>query len=185
MKKGIFILLTLFFFTTAYSQIEEKKSEKEVASKKGAWNDSDKKAALKAIKSIEAELDVFGKNKQQFIDCYLRKVEAKYSSFATANMDSKGCEKLATQCATSTLKSAEEDSKSMKGNWSKEDIKRMKNTIAEIDSDLDGLGKDKQPFIHCYMSRLENAYSSFYAADNDEKGCERLATECLKYLGYE
>ena len=185
MKKGFFIILTLFFFSTAYSQVTEKESEKEVASEKGNWNDSDKKAALKAIKSVDADLEVFGDNKQQFIDCYLEKIEANYSSFAAADMDSEGCEVLATKCATVTLESAEKNSKSVKGNWSKEDIKRMKDVMAEIDSDLNTFGKYKQPFIHCYMSRIENMYSSFYAADQDEKGCERLATDCLKFLGYE
>ncbi|CAG5081079.1 hypothetical protein [Parvicella tangerina] len=72
-----------------------------VSSKKGDWSKSDKEKAHKAIAEIDKELsDHYGDQKQDFIDCYLEKVENNYEDFATANADVDGCTKLAEQCST-------------------------------------------------------------------------------------
>lgn len=72
-------------------------------SEKGNWNEEDKKKADDAIAEIDSELDAFGDAKQEFIDCYLDKVEANYASFAEADADLSGCEKLATECAEDVM----------------------------------------------------------------------------------
>lgn len=67
-------------------------------SKKGAWSDDDKKKANDEMKKVESSLDILGDKKQQFIDCYLDKIEDNYDNFDAANKDEKGCSKLATDC---------------------------------------------------------------------------------------
>ena len=100
MKKGIFTILALFIFTASYSQAQEIKEGKEtpIKSKKGDWSAADKKLARVAITAVDADLDVLGELKQPFIHCYLIKIEAHYKSFAKADKNFKGCEKLAEEC---------------------------------------------------------------------------------------
>lgn len=72
-------------------------------SEKGNWNEEDKKKADDAIAEIDGELDAFGDKKQEFIDCYLEKVEANYDNFASADSDLSGCEKLAEECVNEVM----------------------------------------------------------------------------------
>ncbi len=73
------------------------------ASTKGNWSDADKEKANEAVAEIDSELDVFGDKKQDFIDCYLEKVEDNYDDFATADADLDGCSKLAEECAEEVM----------------------------------------------------------------------------------
>ncbi|CAG5081083.1 hypothetical protein [Parvicella tangerina] len=72
-------------------------------SSKGNWSTADKEKADAAVAAIDAELAVFGDKKQDFIDCYLEKVENNYSSFAAADKDLDGCSALAESCATEVM----------------------------------------------------------------------------------
>ncbi|MFM7682156.1 MAG: hypothetical protein ACKO7P_05350 [Bacteroidota bacterium] len=83
-----------FFYSIALSAMLVSCS----GSKKGAWSDDDKKKANDEIKKVESSLDILGDKKQKFIDCYLEKVEDNYDNFDAANIDEKGCEKLAIDC---------------------------------------------------------------------------------------
>lgn len=69
------------------------------ASEKGNWNEEDKKKADEAVAEIDGDLDVFGDHKQDFIDCYLGKIEDKYENFASADADLAGCSAIAEECA--------------------------------------------------------------------------------------
>ncbi len=64
---------------------------------KGKWSESDKQKFRKEMEEIE-ELSNFGLNKTKFIECYLSKCEANYSSYSEANTDEKGCGKIALEC---------------------------------------------------------------------------------------
>lgn len=69
----------------------------------GSWSYEDKQKAYEAIEEIEDQLDVFGDKKQDFIDCYLGRIEDNYSSFASADADLDGCSALAEQCASEVM----------------------------------------------------------------------------------
>jgi hypothetical protein len=72
-------------------------------SKKGAWSAEDKQKASNGIKESEGSLEFLGSNKQQFIDCYLEKVESTYENFDEANVDPKGCDDLTVSCLKEVL----------------------------------------------------------------------------------
>lgn len=180
MKKRIFILLALVVLTACNNAAEM--SEEGSVSKKGAWSDADKALAQAEIDKVESQLDYLGENKQQFIDCYLEKVEANYSSFASANSDEPGCSKLSTACATDLI--ALTSGGSEKSDWSKGDIDKMNEAVAQIDGDLSVLGNKKQAFIDCYTGKVQANYGSFLEADVDVPGCSALSAECMKEIGY-
>jgi hypothetical protein len=63
---------------------------------KGKWSESDKQKFHKEMEA--ADLASFGENKTKWMECYLHKMEAQYSSFSEANSDAQGCEKIALEC---------------------------------------------------------------------------------------
>jgi hypothetical protein len=67
------------------------------SSVKGKWSESDKQNFRKDMEGIE-ELSSFGENKTKWIECYLSKCEANFSSYYEANTDEKGCGKIALEC---------------------------------------------------------------------------------------
>lgn len=93
MKKVVFIVSLLVLFTACET------------SQKGAWSEEDKAMAQAEMDKIEGELDELGELKQPYIDCYLEKVEANFSSFYAADSDVEGCEKLAEECANEIMSS--------------------------------------------------------------------------------
>lgn len=87
---------------TPSETIIETSSTTEVSSV-GNWSTADKEKADAAIAAIDAELAAFGDKKQDFIDCYLEKVENTYSNFTDADSDLEGCSSLAESCATEVM----------------------------------------------------------------------------------
>ena len=71
-------------------------------SKKGNWSETDKQKFRKDMYAIE-ELSNFGDNKSKWIECYLSKCEANYSSYYEADQDEKGLEKIASECRDEVL----------------------------------------------------------------------------------
>jgi hypothetical protein len=63
---------------------------------KGKWSEADKQKFNTDMESVD--LSGFGENKAKWLDCYLSKAEAKYSSYAEADSDLKGCEVIANEC---------------------------------------------------------------------------------------
>ena len=90
MKKWNSILITIIIFT---SLILISCND----SIKGKWSESDKQNFRKDMEGIE-ELSNLGENKIKWIDCYLSKCEANFSSYYEANTDSEGCKKIALEC---------------------------------------------------------------------------------------
>jgi len=82
----ILSLLTMLLLATACN-----------SSTKGNWSDADKKKFREEMNEVE-ELANFGKNKSAWIECYLRKCEANYSSMHEADQDEEGVKKLALEC---------------------------------------------------------------------------------------
>ena len=74
-------------------------------SKKGSWTEEDKKKASEYIKKSEGSLEFLGTSKQEFIDCYLEKVEKKYDNFDESTADSKGTDSLTASCFVEILMS--------------------------------------------------------------------------------
>lgn len=97
MKKSI---LTVFIFTMFLASCATSAG----VSKKGNWSAEDKKKAQAEIAEVDSDLDVFGDKKQDFIDCYLEKIENNYKDFKTADSDLDGCTKHAEQCAKEVMK---------------------------------------------------------------------------------
>ncbi len=72
-------------------------------SKKGSWTNEDKQKAIDFIKQSEGSLEFLGSSKQQFIDCYLEKVEKTYENFQDSKSDSKGSDSLTASCFVEIL----------------------------------------------------------------------------------
>lgn len=76
----------------------------EPVSEKGNWTEEEMNRAISAVNEIRSQVEpVFGDKTQEFIDCYLEKVEASYENFATADSDVEGCTRLSEECANSVL----------------------------------------------------------------------------------
>jgi hypothetical protein len=90
MKKMIFSVLIILLLASC-------------GSKKGSWTDEDKKKASDHIKKSEGSLEFLGTSKQEFIDCYLGKVEKKYDNFDASTADSKGTDSLTASCFVEML----------------------------------------------------------------------------------
>jgi hypothetical protein len=67
-------------------------------SKKGAWSKEDKIKAKSHIQESGVALEFLGPNKQQFMDCYLDKIEKKYDNFNESLSDTKGSDEIAASC---------------------------------------------------------------------------------------
>ncbi len=140
-------------------------------STKGKWSKSDKLKFHTEMNKTDA-LSELGQNKDKWIECYLSKCEAQFSSFREADSDIKACERLALQCNDEVMSNG-----SVLGNWSAIDKKAFRDEMAGIES-LSNLGENKNKWIECYLGKCEANYASFYAANMDEVGVEKIAFEC-------
>ena len=68
-------------------------------SENGAWSDQDIDMFYAEIALVAEEIENTGLDKDLFFNCYLEKLQSTYTSFAKANQDEAGCEKLSIQCA--------------------------------------------------------------------------------------
>lgn len=143
---------------------------------KGKWSEEDRRSFYADMEAVE-ELDNFGDRRKDFIECYLNKAEANYSSYFLADLDEEGCEKLALECGQQVM-----DNESVIGNWTIEDKENFFDAMEKTEM-LSVFGEDKQAFIICYLAKCEANYPSFFQADQDEEGCEALAIECIEELG--
>ncbi len=144
-------------------------------SSKGNWSEESKEQFRKDMKGVE-ELSSFGANKEKWIECYLSKCEMNYDSYLQANKDEPGCTALAKECGNEILSNG-----SVKGNWSQVDRTTFKMDMDTIE-ELDFLGENKSKWIDCYLEKCEVNFTSYYHANTDESGCERLAAECGREL---
>lgn len=90
----------------AANRLEEmlEEMDNEPVSEKGNWTEDEMNRAIEAVNSIRSQVEpVFGDKTQDFIDCYLEKVEASYDNFASADSDVQGCTKLSEECANSVM----------------------------------------------------------------------------------
>lgn len=79
------------------SFLEEELNSNE--SVRGHWSDADKKRAQVEIEKVKSEIEEsLGEQTDDYIACYLLKVENYYENFDAANVDEPGCTKLARQC---------------------------------------------------------------------------------------
>lgn len=69
---------------------------------------------------------------------------------------------------------------SKKGHWSESDWDKANAAVKEVEDELEVLGENKQPYIDCYLEKMENNYKSFADADADMAGAKKLAEECAK-----
>ena len=148
------------------------------SSVKGKWSEMDKTKFQKDMAGIP-ELANFGEDKDKWIACYLEKCEATFSSYASADSDEAGCEKLAIDCSTEILSNG-----SVVGKWSETDKQKFRDEMNGI-RELDDLGELKIQWVDCYMKKCEANYSSFFEANTDEAGCEKLALACSNELFFE
>ena len=163
MKKIMMIFGAILFATTILSSCN--------GTVKGKWSESDKQKFRKDMDGIK-ELSNFGENKTKWIECYLSKCEANFSSYSEADADEKGCEKIAEECREEVLSNG-----SLKGKWSESDKQNFRKDMEGIE-ELSNFGKNKSKWIECYLSKCEANYSSYSKANTDEKGCEKIVEEC-------
>ncbi len=67
----------------------------------GKWSDRDKKMYFDEMNNTD--LNQLGELKNDYVNCYLKKLENNFSSIRKANMDSTRCEELAIECASELL----------------------------------------------------------------------------------
>ena len=104
MKNGIFLILALVLLTACENSTDSKEEKIDfVESKKGAWSDADKQSGREYITGTPEQSNKLGKYKQEFIDCFVEKVEANYSSFDDAKSNDSVCEILAYECANEII----------------------------------------------------------------------------------
>jgi hypothetical protein len=70
---------------------------------KGNWSDADKKQFIADMEAVEG-LSTLGDKKMVWIECYLKKCEANYASYAATNQDQAGLEKIAMECQDEVVK---------------------------------------------------------------------------------
>ena len=138
-------------------------------SEKGSWSEADKQAFYKEMAKFD--LSRFGNNKSNWLECYLNKGEANYSSFSEMNSDTEGCKKLGHECSVETMSNG-----SVKGKWSDLDKQAFYDEMSKLN--LSSFGLNKVNFLECYLSKGEANYSSFFEMNSDENGCTLLSYEC-------
>ena len=84
-----FLLILIIFTSLILNSCNE--------SVKGKWSQSDRLSFRKEMESIQ-ELSALGDNKSNWIECYLNKCEANYSSFYEADRDENGCTRISEEC---------------------------------------------------------------------------------------
>ena len=141
---------------------------------KGKWCESDKAQFLMEIEKV-SQLNRFGKKMPQIIDLILKKAEENYSSFSEFNSDDEGSKAISKECFQEFFKN-----NSIKGNWCNVDKQKYYEMLKN--EDLSSLGENKNNFIETYLSVLETNYYSIEDANNDPKGTEKLAKECIKSM---
>ena len=144
-------------------------------STKGKWSEADKLRFNNDMDQVQ-ELSSLGANKAKWIECYLSKCEANYSSYIEADQDAKGCEKLAFECNDEITSNG-----SVKGKWSEADKQKFHSDMNGVE-ELSSFGENKNVWIECYLSKCEANYSSYYQADQDGAGCEKIASECSESI---
>lgn len=142
---------------------------------KGKWSETDKQKFNKAMSEVR-DLSSLGEHKTKWIECYLSKCEANYSSYYEADKNVEGCKKFALECTDEISSNG-----SVKGKWSEVDKKQFRDDMNEVE-ELSSFGQNKTKWIECYLSKCEVNYSSYYNANQDEKGCERIARECSESI---
>lgn len=140
-------------------------------SEKGKWTKEDKQKFREEMNSVK-ELENFGPNKNKWIECYLSKCEANYSSFSSADQDQKGCEKIAVECNDEILANG-----SVQGKWSSVDKESFRNDMNGLE-ELSAFGDKKTAWIECYLSACEAKFNSYYHANQSESECKELAAQC-------
>jgi hypothetical protein len=142
---------------------------------KGKWSDEDKQRFRKEMDGV-SELSNYGEDKEEWIECYLSKCEANFSSFAEADKDTEGCERIAAECNEVVFSNG-----SVKGNWSDEDKQNFRSEMEGIPA-LSDFGDKKSEWIECCLSKCEATFDSFYKANLDEPGCEKIVLECTEAM---
>ena len=118
------------------------------------------------------ELSAFGDKKDDWIECYLIKCEANFSSYFEADNDLEGCRELALKCSEEIFSNG-----SVKGKWSDDDKQRFRKEMDDVD-DKSVFGDKKDEWVDCYLSKCESRFSSFFDANSNVEGCEEIAMDC-------
>ncbi|MFT6246593.1 MAG: hypothetical protein ACJA0U_001120 [Salibacteraceae bacterium] len=71
---------------------------------------------------------------------------------------------------------------SAKGNWTEEDMDKVRVELEPIKTDLESTGIDYETILKCVIEKSEERYSSFEDADADFAGCREIFDDCIKEL---
>ena len=144
------------------------------SSKKGKWSEDDKKKFHAEMKKGMAEVkDIDKETATKVFDILFVKCQENYSSFAEANSDKKGTEKLVLETIQEYLANG-----SKKGNWSADDKKKFSKIIMDELKESTILDEYKQRFIDCSLKKFEQKYNSLYNADQDVAGSGKIGEDC-------
>ena len=152
-------------------------------SEKGNWTDEDKnqfRAQSEITPEMQQVKSLLGPEKYSaFVECAINKAEAKYDSLAVADTDEEGMGKIGEECALEVMK----DPNSKKGAWSVGDKGSLRAELetqrSQLESTFGKEGTDR--FNDCAIKAAENAYASFFDANQDLPGMEKIGEKC----GYE
>ena len=142
---------------------------------KGKWSETDKQKFNKAMSEVR-DLSSLGEHQTKWIECYFSKCEANYSSYNEADKNLEGCKKFASECTDEISSNG-----SVKGKWSEADKKQFRDDMNGV-KELSNFGEKKKTWIECYLSKCETNYSSYYEANHDREGCEKVAFECSESI---
>jgi len=67
---------------------------------------------------------------------------------------------------------------SVKGKWTDSDKKAMREGIEK--QDLSNMGENKEAYIDCCISNLENSYENIDEAGKDAEGVATISGECAQ-----
>ena len=157
--------------------------EEASVSSKGDWNKENKEKAMDAMDEIKDELaeSMGRKEANDYLDCYLGKLEDNYPNFRSADKDFEGCGELAAECMEELGLSM--SAASTYGAWSEDDIEKAKKEINSMRDQMEAILGDKtDDYLECYLDAVELNYPDFATANGDLDGCTVLATECMENL---
>ncbi len=191
LKFPFHLLLIMFFI--GYTQVGQVSAQ---------WTAAERNSFFNEMKDVP-ELDAFGERKQDWINCYLEKLEQNYASFAAANQDEIGVPRLAEECTRYVY--SQNPNSGARGNrndgsititpkqeyynqynstdkrWSDAERSRFIKELLDV-PELDNFGDQKMDWIYCFLAKCEINYPSYEIMDRDEEGVTKLGAECYGLL---
>lgn len=156
--------ITLFFISFFFIIVQTVSAQ---------WTQKEKQYFKESLAQVD--LSIYREYKDDWVYCYLNKLETEYSSIQEAESDFDGLMMHGEQCKLEILI---ENSNNTIGNWSALEKSFFLNDVQSADN-LEYFGDLKSTWIECFLIKAESKYRSYIEADQDEEGVIELATACV------